>query len=318
MLMVILTCTDGDVSGPGEGNTEFRDEMRSFVVSISEYGKSQSAGFIVIPQNGQELFTDSGEPDGILQTAYLSAVDAAGREDMFYGYENDNEPTPEEDTQRFADLCVLCEQNGVEVLATDYCWTHSRMDDSYYQNEQYGFISFAADHRELDNIPEYPSSPHNVNGNDITDISRAANFLYLINNGNFPARQAFITAVAATDYDVIIMDLFYNDDAFTAAEIQQLRTKASGGTRLVVCYMSIGEAEDYRYYWQPEWEVNKPSWLGPENPDWPGNYKVYFWDTEWQNIIFGNEDSYMKMIIDAGFDGVYLDIIDAFEYFEDQ
>jgi len=37
---------------------------------------------------------------------------------------------------------------------------------------------------------------------------------------------------------------------------------------------------------------------------------------EWQDIIFDNENSYLKKIIDAGFDGFYLDIIDAFEYFE--
>ena len=33
-------------------------------------------------------------------------------------------------------------------------------------------------------------------------------------------------------------------------------------------------------------------------------------------IIFGNDESYLHKIIDSGFDGVYLDIIDAFEFFE--
>jgi hypothetical protein len=31
---------------------------------------------------------------------------------------------------------------------------------------------------------------------------------------------------------------------------------------------------------------------------------------------YGNQDSYINKIVSAGFDGVYLDIIDAFEYFE--
>ena len=35
-------------------------------------------------------------------------------------------------------------------------------------------------------------------------------------------------------------------------------------------------------------------------------------------IIYGNNNSYLEKILDAGFDGVYLDIIDAFEYFENQ
>ena len=42
------------------------------------------------------------------------------------------------------------------------------------------------------------------------------------------------------------------------------------------------------------------------------------WNKDWQNIIYGNENSYLNKIIDANFDGVYLDIIDAFEYYENK
>ncbi|MCF0041372.1 endo alpha-1,4 polygalactosaminidase [Dyadobacter fanqingshengii] len=104
---------------------------------------------------------------------------------------------------------------------------------------------------------------------------------------------------------------------FTAAEVEQLRKKANGGKRLVICYMSIGEAEDYRYYWQENWTKNPPEWIAAENPDWPGNYKVKYWNEEWQGLIYKNQHSYLNKIIAAGFDGVYLDIIDAFEYFEE-
>ena len=99
-------------------------------------------------------------------------------------------------------------------------------------------------------------------------------------------------------------------------KINTLKTKNNGGKRLVISYMSIGEAEDYRYYWKSGWDINPPVWLADENPYWLGNYKVRYWIKEWQDIIFGSESSYLKKIIDAGFDGVYLDIIDAFEYFE--
>ena len=37
---------------------------------------------------------------------------------------------------------------------------------------------------------------------------------------------------------------------------------------------------------------------------------------DWQKIIMGNDGLYQKKILDAGFDGAYLDIIDVFEYFE--
>jgi len=85
---------------------------------------------------------------------------------------------------------------------------------------------------------------------------------------------------------------------------------------LVVSYMSIGEAEDYRFYWQSSWSSNSPAWLKAQNPDWPGNYKVEYWDSDWQQVIYGNNSSYLQKVLNAGFDGVYLDIIDAYEYFE--
>jgi cysteinyl-tRNA synthetase len=113
------------------------------------------------------------------------------------------------------------------------------------------------------------------------------------------------------------MDLFFNDNVeFTAAEITQLKSKANGGSRLVISYMSIGEAENYRYYWDASWNTNSPAWLDQENPDWAGNFKVKYWEEAWQSIIFGNDNSYLKKITNAGFDGVYLDIIDGFEYYE--
>ncbi|WNZ58303.1 hypothetical protein QT397_13490 [Microbulbifer sp. MKSA007] len=41
-----------------------------------------------------------------------------------------------------------------------------------------------------------------------------------------------------------------------------------------------------------------------------------YWQEGWQKIIFGNDNSYIYMIVDAGFDGAYMDGIDAFEHFE--
>ena len=52
-----------------------------------------------------------------------------------------------------------------------------------------------------------------------------------------------------------------------------LQTKANGGRQLVIAYMSIGEAEDYRYVLATGLAIDSPSWLDAENPDWAGNYK---------------------------------------------
>jgi cysteinyl-tRNA synthetase len=212
----------------------------------------------------------------------------------------------------------IAEANGVEVMVTDYCSTPAYMYDSYNQSYVRGYISFAADHRELDNIPEYPPDPYYANFFDIASLADAWNFLYLLNTDSFSDRDDFLNALQGTNYDILLIDAFYDgSEALTADEIESLKTKANGGARLVIAYMSIGEAENYRFYWQSGWNTTPPSWLADENPDWPGNYKVRFWEKSWQDIIYGNDNSYLKKILDAGFDGVYLDIIDAYEFFED-
>ena len=73
---------------------DYRQEMRDFVINLGAYAKKHNVNFMIIPQNGQELITDNGEGNGTPQTAYLQAIDATGRESMFYGYYNDNEETP--------------------------------------------------------------------------------------------------------------------------------------------------------------------------------------------------------------------------------
>jgi cysteinyl-tRNA synthetase len=123
-------------------------------------------------------------------------------------------------------------------------------------------------------------------------------------------------AIGATRFDLVVMD--YSSDgvdsgAFTPAELETIRNGPSE-RKIVLSYLSIGEAEDYRRYWEAGWHPGSPAWLAEENPDWAGNYKVRFWDPAWQAIVF----DYLDRIVAAGFDGVYLDIIDGYEYWEDR
>ena len=125
-----------------------------------------------------------------------------------------------------------------------------------------------------------------------------------------------LAAIGNTMYDLVVMD--YSADGteageFGAAQIAALK-HSPGGEKIVLAYMSIGEAETYRFYWQDGWAPGNPPWLDAENPDWPGNYKVHYWDPAWQAIVF----SYTERLLEAGFDGAYLDIVDAYEYYADQ
>lgn len=113
--------------------------------------------------------------------------------------------------------------------------------------------------------------------------------------------------------DCLVMDPGGDGDRATvsAAQVQRLKERAGRSPRIVLAYLSIGEAENYRAYWQHAWKRHPPPFLAGENPRWPGNFKVRYWQPEWQAIVMRALDH----VIDAGFDGAYLDIIDAFEYF---
>lgn len=293
---------------------DYRAEMCRFVQEISAYSKSKKSGFIIIPQNGLELIVS--KEGGSIEKEYINSIDGAGQESIFFGYPKDNSGTPEEMTEYLCSLCDILSGQGKTVLSIDYCSGKRLMDISYAVNTQKGYISFAAADRLLTNIPKYPKSPYNSNSENIKSLRQAKNFLYLINGNKFSSKDEFIKAVSGTDYDLVITDLFQNDTPFTAEETAKLKTKNNGASRLLICYMSIGEAEDYRYYWEKHRQHRRPSWLDKENSEWKGNYKVKYWDTEWKSIIFGSDDAYLDQILAAGFDGVYLDIIDAFEYFE--
>lgn len=312
-LSIFFSCSNSD------DDKDYKQEMRNFVQDLSSYAKDLNSNFAIIPQNGAEIVSTNGSNTGSPKVEYINAIDGIGQEDLFYGYNNDDEATPSEDNAWIRSFLDMAKNNGtVKIMVTDYTSTHSKMDDSYSKNNLMGYISFAADHRELDNIPNYPTNIYKENSEVITNLQDAKNFLYLLSPDNlFSTKQGFVDAVKNTNYDYIIMDFFYNEEEYTLAQIEELKQKANGGKRLLIAYMSIGEAEDYRYYWQSDWEVGNPSFIESENPNWPGNYVVRYWEPEWQNIIFGNNDSYLKKIIDAGFDGVYLDIIEAFESFEE-
>ena len=142
--------------------------------------------------------------------------------------------------------------------------------------------------------------------------------------------QNLRTSRIAAGMDLLVVD--YSRDgsdkkAFTARDVEKLRRRRDGSKRIVLAYLSIGEAESYRYYWWRLWRFIGPSWLGRENARWKGNYPVRFWQSGWQRIIMQPDRSaldallerympwrkaYIDKILEAGFDGVYLDRIDVY------
>lgn len=127
--------------------------------------------------------------------------------------------------------------------------------------------------------------------------------------------QRFDTrAAAASAFDVLVIDYAKDgsdDTALKPADLERLKLKPDGSRRIVLAYISIGEAESYRSYWQDGWKKQPPAWLLRENPDWEENYAVCFWDPEWQSLLCGSRGAYLDRILAQGFDGIYLDKCDV-------
>jgi endo-alpha-1,4-polygalactosaminidase (GH114 family) len=75
----------------------------------------------------------------------------------------------------------------------------------------------------------------------------------------YQLRRFDLEAIGETKFDLVIMDYFRDgsdERKFTAAQISALKN-SSGGPKTVLYYMSIGGAEDYRWYWQHSWDADR-------------------------------------------------------------
>jgi cysteinyl-tRNA synthetase, unknown class len=126
-----------------------------------------------------------------------------------------------------------------------------------------------------------------------------------------------LQAIAASLLDLIVIDPIVDTSAGRGPnpeEMTSLKRKPNGGRRLVLAYLSIGAAEEYRPYWSPRWRDGPaPDWLGSESLEWPRSHSVRYWHPEWERIVL---DAAVRFV-DAGFDGVFLDRVDAFQDWRD-
>ena len=177
---------------------------------------------------------------------------------------------------------------------SDYITNNSLVNNVIQKNTNEGVICFP----RLDYNYDYKFIPDfivNENANDINTLSNAQNYLYLINGNDFSCKDDFINNIANTNFDVVLIDLFFNSTALTPEDLAKLKVKKNGGKRLVLSYINIGAAEKYRYYFNHEnWSINNLHWLAKPYKGYEDKIFVKFWATEWHQIIYGNNNSYIK------------------------
>ncbi len=155
------------------------------------------------------------------------------------------------------------------------------------------------------------------------------------------SEPGMVDALTASHYDMLVLEPtrtdWSSDDKYfdTQGMVTHLKnSKGSDGTsrKLILAYIDIGEAEDWRWYWDwsTDWDcegtppADWPDYILACDPDgWSGNYPVAYWDADWKDIvIYGantgshpdrNYASVIDEVIKDGFDGIYLDWVEGFE-----
>ncbi|WP_148679739.1 endo alpha-1,4 polygalactosaminidase [Methanopyrus kandleri] len=85
---------------------------------------------------------------------------------------------------------------------------------------------------------------------------------------------------------------------------EELRKIKDAGVKpiayLPVCVVAEYHPNLYR-------EARRRNLLGADDPEWPGDYAVKFWEPAWRDVL----RSELARLKDLGFEGVFLDVVDA-------
>jgi cysteinyl-tRNA synthetase len=142
-------------------------------------------------------------------------------------------------------------------------------------------------------------------------IASVERWLYLI---DVNLDDEVIDQITDSEFDMVVIDYIPSEENNTDFPIEDVVAEWHAGDhpKLVIAYIDIGEAEDYRTYWQPGWGIGNPEWIAGGDPDgWEGNFPVAYWYDGWRQVWLGGS-GIMEGILDAGFDGIYLDWVEAY------
>jgi len=249
--------------------------------------------------------------NGKIDNKFFALTNGTTQESVYYGdVLRFNVPTSKGLKNELLELTVPIRKKGKPVFIINYGKGQKKREFLKKEALKTKFVSELLPSFNADKLYE---TIEDYNDEDINSLSEVKNFLCLLNPENFSDIDEYYQALRNTNYDLLLIEVSYNNVFFTKEQIEELKVKDNGGKRIVIAYLSIGEAEDYRYYWKKKWNKKKPKWIIKENENWEGNYIVKYWSPEWKNII----KEYQKKLDEIGVDGYLLDTVDTYQYFEE-
>ena len=315
----------GDTVAPTPGpalSLDPREEMRRFVQSIRTFARQHKRGFVIIPQNGLDLLIRSDEANenkiSVART-YMRSIDGVLQKGLFFGIPQFDQPTNNDRRETLLALTDAAKRNGLSVFVVDYGTSAATIAESQRLNRARKLMSIVAPARglELNRLPTYSKRPEGENPKSIITMKDVRNFIYLRDSSAFGRQDQYALTLHENNFDVVITDVFHRTgEPLTKQAVETLKYKKIGAKRLVLAYVNIGTAASYHYYWRPHWTEGSPLWINALYPGDPDRYFVEYWSPEWQQIITGDTETYIYGVIAQGFDGVVLDGIESFRFFE--
>lgn len=325
---------EGEVANPAS----YKEAMRSFIIKISQHAKKKNPKFQIVVNQGYELIVKDDSINQI-HDEYLAAIDGILTESLFWTWIKDDEGNisyqeSSHDLSYVSHYLRKAKTSQKPIFSIDYTddgktENSANRAASYASNRQEGYISFQGN-IYLDQIPRSITDENNKN---IETLKDGANFLYIFEPNNIAKNSSNRKALAIelykdTNYDIIFTSAYYQNnngrefDWFTADEIYDFNVKKNGGSRLIIAYMNIGSLSKSNYYYK-NYDIDPSGsvpWLGEKDSFWE-EYNVKYWYPFWEKIIIYNEDrtdikSFLDNIIDGGFDGVILDNVNKYWYWD--
>jgi endo-alpha-1,4-polygalactosaminidase (GH114 family) len=318
---------------PLEQIPNHRQYMRDIVIELSVYAKKRNPKFAVLVRNAPELLIKerreqqwelARDPDGAdsgkytalgsVNRPYLKAIDGMLLDGAFCGHDAYDKPTDDALTLPLKQAADSLAKEGRRILSIDYCRDRKQVASVAKKTAALKALSYIDQDgdKRLGRIPK--GHPAGENADHITNLTAAKTLLPMMRSDSYGSRDDWVQALLATNYDVMLLDGFWRgSESLTFADMKALKFKTVGSQRLVLANLQLGRAVDTRHYWKREWEVGNPSWLFAHDPDNDAQMVVEYWNPEWKEII----GTYLKGLIDLGYDGVVLDGLDAYLPFED-
>jgi endo-alpha-1,4-polygalactosaminidase (GH114 family) len=294
--------------------------MRDILSTMAEFAHQKNPSFRVIVRGGAFLATQStrerdiailkippGEPfskEALLPVGSLHRRFA--RE--ITGFAMDQrycDPVTDKTTD--ADLAKL-KDAGFLFIGLERCADAEHAQRAVTMGVEDGVLVATAveGDKVFDRVPT--GRPVGENPNNVAELDQAKNILALLETRKFQSPKEMVDALRRTNHDVLIVDpLFNGNQPLTEGQIHVLKYKSLGARRLVLARLTIGLADDTRFYWKPEWTVGNPQWIVGFVPGVSGLYWVDYTNPQWKDII----GKTFAAILDMGYDGVLLDGVTA-------